>query len=591
MVQDGQPSLAEQIKSSSGAVLASLVHELADHESRISPHATQLLKLHGVFQQGDRDTWPRREGDRRSGHQQFMIRARVPGGRLNAAQMLGVLDLCEVYGDGALHITARQALELRGIEKHRLGELLQSIARLGLTTLASGGDVNCNVMCCPAPAVHDSCHEQMQSLAEEISRRLMPACVDYQRLWLTPGADRAGASGNQASNAHPVDPLYGPTLLPHKFKIGLALPDDNCTDVLAQDVGLLAARNGRDIVGYDVLVGGGMGTILGAPGSFPALARPLAFVPVEQIHAVLRAILAVYRDDGDRSQRSRARMKYLVHGWGLARFLEAVQRHAKLRLAPPRGLDITGHADHFGWHPQGDGRWYLGLCVPQARVCDDEDGQFKGALRRLLSGHGFRVHLTPHHHLLLGDIPCSSRTEIMSFLAEFGVDAALPSTLRRHAMSCPAMPYCRYSITESSRALSNIVAALEGELRRLGLDSEAFSVRMTGCSNGCARSYLADIGIVGRTLDATTHQGKYAIFVGGDRLGRRLNALYRDLVPLDQIVPALVPLLVLFREARRAGESFGDFCVRQGVDQLEKFAKTFILGAAPGLDVGVGVPI
>ena len=575
MAQQGLSPLAEQIKQSSVALFAAVAGELDNGVSRISPHAARLLKLHGVFQQDDRDLYPRGESDRNDRHYQFMIRVRAAGGRLNAAQMLGMLDLCETHGDGALRITARQGLELHGIEKKQLRPLLSSIARLGLTTLASGGDVNCNVMCCPAP-VQDACHRQMQALAEEISYRFMPDAIGYRQLWLEPGVEQNVAKQNRGANHSAVldDSFYGPTFLPHKFKIGLARPEDNCTDVLAQDVGLLAICPENHVTGYEVFAGGGMGTILSAPGSFPAIAQPLAFVPADHILAVLQAILAVYRDHGNRLQRSRARMKYLIHDWGMPRFREMVQRYAGFPLAPPRGLSITGHDDHLGWRPQGDGRWYLGLAVPEACLCDAEPIHFKQALRQVLSRYGLRVHLTSHHHVLLCDIPAPARDEIATLLAEHGVDSATPSVLRRHAIACPAMPYCPYSITESSRALPALLGALEVALRRLGLENESISVRMTGCPNGCSRSYLADVGIVGRTLDLATHQGKFAIFLGGDWLGRRLNALYRDLVPLDQVVPALLPLLSFFCQARRAGESFGDFCARQGVDRLEQFAKT-----------------
>jgi len=366
-----------------------------------------------------------------------------------------------------------------------------------------------------------------------------------------------------SAKGQPVEPLYQQDYLPRKFKIGIALPDDNCVDVHTHDLGLLAVCEENRVVGYNILVGGGMGMTPANKKTFPALARPMAFVEPEAVVDTAIAIVKVFRDFGNRTNRKQARLKYLLAEWGMQRFKQRVEEYYGRRLSMPRSINVRGVDDHLGWHPQGDGRWFLGLSVENGRITDGESVRWKSALREVFRTLGPNVRLTPQQNLLLIDLEDWQLAIVEEILCHHGVERiGRISNVRRWSMACVALPTCPLAITEGERAMPGIIDALESELVRLELGHEEFTVRMTGCPNGCARPYNADVGLVGRGL------GKYAVFLGGGRLGDRLGFLHMDKVPLAQIVPALVPLLTLFKHQRWQGESFGDFCHRNGPGEL-----------------------
>jgi sulfite reductase (ferredoxin) len=352
--------------------------------------------------------------------------------------------------------------------------------------------------------------------------------------------------------------------LPRKFKIGFALPDDNCVDVYAQDLGFLAIVESGTIVGYSALVGGGMGMTHGNANTFPHLAQPICFIAKDQVTALAEAVIALFRDHGNRSDRKRARIKYLVHDWGVERFREVLATYNRQALALPRPAPVTGCDAHLGWHAQGDGRWFYGISVENGRVKDEGTFRLRSALRSLVEALQPDLRVTPMQDLLLCGLPASARATIEEVLTRHGV--TLPgqvSGVRRHSLACPAVPTCGLAISESERVLPGLIDQLEGSLARLGLQDEVLSVRMTGCPNGCARPYQSDIGLVGRSGE------KYTIFVGGRLLGDRLNSMLCDLVPMAQIVPTLEPLLGHFKLHRHEGESFGEFCDRLGLEATQ----------------------
>jgi sulfite reductase (ferredoxin) len=529
----------EQIKEQGNGLRGTIAQELATDSLGFTPDNVRLLKYHGVFQQDNRSERSRQRelgGERRY---EFMVRIRATGGWLSASQILGIVEIAERWGDGTVRLTSRQGMQIRGIGKADLKPALRWIAELGLTTLATAGDLNCNVMCCPATPQHVDIQRQLQAIAENVCHGLMPRVAAYEEIWLN----------GQSAHPHPirkapVGARYGETLLPHKFKVAIATPDDNCADIYSQDVGLLAVVDGQRVVGFNVLVGGGMGTILGVSRRFPALARPLAYVECGDVLPLVAAIVDTYRQCGDRTDRSKARLKYLIHRWGLARFQQQVEERFGRALDPPRQLDVVGCEDHLGWQRQSDGNWCLGIHVDSGLVRDTCQVRLKSALAHLARMLGDCVRLTPQQNIIFSNISPQRRGDVDALLAEHDVPPVESlSNVRRHAMACPGLPHCPSAITESVRVLPGIIAAFEAEVSRLGLSDERFTVRVTGCPFGCTRSYLADIALVGRTVDPETGQEKYAIFLGGEGLGRRLNTLYLDLVPADQIMPTLGPLL------------------------------------------------
>jgi sulfite reductase (ferredoxin) len=555
-------SKVELLKESSQQLRGTLAEELLNDRPEFSDDAATLLKHHGSYLQDDRDTRRAKGEDGKAKGKQYscMVRTAIPGGRLTAQQLLAELDLCELLANGTLRITSRQGLQLHGVLKSNLKASIREINRIKLTTFAACGDVNRNVMACPAPVRNDAVRAGLQEMAAQLALHFRPKTTSYFDIWLK---DEDGVE-QEVGEFQPVDePIYGPRYLPRKFKMGVGLPEDNCVDLYTQDLGLLAIVENGQIIGWNVLAGGGMGRTPSAEKTFPALAKRLCFATPEQVIAVCEAIVKVQRDFGNREDRKRARLKYLISDWGVAKFRETVEQYFGGPLADPHPADVTGVDDHLGWHEQGDGRLFLGINVENGRIKDEGSLRLKAGLRAILGRFGMEVRLTPLQSLILCDIDPADREEIERMMSEYGIlRADQLSLLRRYAIACPAFPTCGLSITESERALPGVIDQLEVEVAKLGLQTSKLAVHMTGCPNGCARPYTPEVGLVGKAV------GKYTVFVGGNPEGTRLAFIYRDMVPLEEIVPALVPLLQRYRVEREGSESFGDFCARRGPEAI-----------------------
>ncbi|MCA9143864.1 MAG: NADPH-dependent assimilatory sulfite reductase hemoprotein subunit [Planctomycetaceae bacterium] len=579
-------SKVEHIKEASGGLRGSIAEELANDTDHVSDATTKLLKFHGTYQQDNRDSRKERRKQGLGKEFIFMVRNRIPGGKITADQFLGELDIADEFGDGTLRITTRQGIQLHGVVKGNLWNTIHRINRIKLSTQSACGDVERNVVCCPAPLRNNAIRDQLQQYADSIATHLRPRARSYHEIWLQDPAtgDKQQVVGPPKEPEH--DPIYGNAYLPRKFKTGIALCDDNCIDVYAQDAGLLAVTRGDSLVGFNVLVGGGMGTTPSNDNCFPALAKRMAFIAPEHVLPVLTAIVLVQRDFGNRADRNQARMKYVIHKWGLEKFKSKVEEYLPQAesicgvpagtvprlLTDPDSADVTRHHDHLGWHEQGDGNWFLGLPIENGRVKDDGEVRLKSALRSIFERFRPSGRLTAQQNILLCDLAESSRPEIEKVLSKHGVPTADSiSHVRRLSFACPALPTCGLAITESERVMPKLVGELEAELSRLGLAHEQFTVRMTGCPNGCARPYNADIGLVGRSVDGKTGEGKYTIFVGGNLIGTRMNAVYKDLIPMSQIISELQPLLLYYKLAQRDAETLGDFCDRIGIEELLRF--------------------
>jgi sulfite reductase (ferredoxin) len=566
-MSDEKRSPVETLKLESNYLRGSIAEELAAETDAFSKDAIQILKHYGTYQQDDRDARAEKRADGQSGKAySVMVRTKIPGGKLTSRQLMAELDLADELGNSTLRITSRQGLQLHGVIKSNLRATIRRINEVQLSTLGACGDVNRNVMCCPGPYTGAIYHE-VQALADQLAAHLAPRTPAHHELWLSDpeSGEKTLVGGGEPEE---VEPIYGRHYLPRKFKIGIGFPFDNCIDIYTHDLGLMAVvRDGR-IVGYNVLVGGGMGTTPSAAKTFPALGQRMAFVSPDRVVDVATAVVKVQRDFGNREDRKVARLKYLVHRWGLQQFKSKVEEYFGGPLADPEPEDVTAHNDHIGWDEQGDGKWFYGLHVENGRIKDDETMQLKSAIREICTRFEPGIRLTAHAALLFTGIDPGDRGEIEAILRRHHVKLSEEiSTVRRWSMACVALPTCGLALTESERVLPGLVEQLEVELVKLGLENEPFTVRMTGCPNGCARPYNADIGLVGKT------RGKYTVFVGGRLLGNRLNFIYRDLVPLEQIVPTLVPLLTYYRQDRTPGETFGDFCARKGLEDLTAWSE------------------
>ena len=553
-------SKAEAVKQQSRQLRGNLARDLADTANPFDNTGYGLLKFHGIYQGYDRDsaTELKQRGD--SKRWQFMVRVRIPGGRLTSAQYLALDSLADRYGNGTLRVTTRQSIQFHGILKPGLKATIAEINHALLTTLAACGDVVRTVTTVPAP-IRDPVHRRVEDDARRLSAHLLPKTGAYHEIWL----DGDKVVGTE----EPADPLYGERYLPRKFKIGLAVPEDNSIDVLTNDLGIVALFEGEPgqerLAGYNFFLGGGHGVTHNKPETYPRLATPVAFIAPDDLLDAAAAVVRLHRDWGDRGNRRHARLKYVIaeHGedWARRRLCEDLGK----ALGPCRPMPAFRVPDHLGWHEQGDGRLYLGLPVASGRIADDEIVRLRAALREVIARFGCEPILMPSQDIILSEIRPEDRPAIAALLRGDGVRLAeelLP--MERWALACPALPSCGLALTEAERVQPEIVGAIAARLRRWGLENERLSVRITGCPNGCARPYSGDIGIVGRV------PGFYSLYVGGDFEGTRLNEVIADRLDIAGIADALDPLFALWASARLGGEGFGDFCHRIGLPALQQ---------------------
>jgi sulfite reductase (ferredoxin) len=535
----------ERVKEQSRHLRGTVLEELALETPSFSKETVQILKFHGIYQQTDREA-------RKAGVTDYssMVRVGIPGGALTAGQYLVMDRLADEVGDGGLRITTRQDIQYHRARKADLRRLISTLNRNLLSTLAACGDVVRNVTCCPAPH-SDPVRSELQRRALSLSRRLKPKTRAYYEIWMD--GERSVAAESEE------EPLYGATYLPRKFKIAFAAPRDNCLDVYSNDVGIVPVCRDGAIGAYALLAGGGLGMSPGVKASHPRLADAVCAVPPELLEDAVEACVAIHRDYGNRSNRRLARLKYVLDDWGAGRFRGELEARLGRELAPAPELEWNKGADHLGWQRQDESCLYLGLHVPSGRI----RGSLRECLRTIVSGHHSGVRFTAQQNLLLTDIAPGRRGEIESLLKRFGVP--MPSELLpvvREALACPALPTCGLAITEAERALPDVLADIELSMRRAGIRDLPLAVRITGCPNGCARPYTAEVGIVGQSV------GLYTIYLGGSHLGLRLGTVFADRIRKEQIGATLLPVFRLFRDWRNPGERFGDFCDRMGAEAL-----------------------
>jgi len=573
-----KPSKVEAIKIASQYLHTFIADEARNGETHFTEDAATVLKFHGSYQQDNRDVRTQMKRENKEKAFQFMVRVRMPGGKLTTDQYQAIDKLALEIGNKTLRITTRQEFQLHGVLKQDLPATIRKINEVLLSTLAACGDVERNVLSCPAP-IRDSIHDALQEDADRWASHAAPRTSSYWDIWLdgekieNPLLPPAGPIQVPTAGDDAVEPIYGKAYLPRKFKTAFAFADDNCTDVHANDLGYLAIVESGKLVGYNVLVGGGLGTTPSAQKTFPFLAVPLCFVARDEILKIGEAVIKVFRDFGNRSDRKRARLKYIIHDWGLPAFRAKIEEYLGHPLTDPKPVEVTDVDDHLGWHAQGDGKLFLGIPVENGRIKDYGTLRLASGLRALFSKYGMAGRLTCQQSILLINLDPAWREDIEATLQDYGIATVEQvSTVRRWSMACPALPTCGLAVTESERVLPTILDELEVELAKLGLSDERITVRMTGCPNGCARPYNSDIGLVGRSAtknpDGTPGPGTYTIFLGGRTIGDRLNVEFKDYVPFEKVVTELVPVFSRFKAERQEAETFGDFCHRVGVEEL-----------------------
>lgn len=550
----------EDVKANSRGLRGTLPIQLHEPTPDFDEDVKALLKFHGIYQQHDRDV-----RGRNNRVYSFMVRSKVPGGRMSAHQYLVHDALADEFSQGDFRLTTREGIQFHGVIKSNLQSTLRAMHKALLTTLGACGDVQRNVMCCPAP-YGDVVHEQLQALAVELTRHFFPRSGAYHEIWLEDeNGEKVKQKFDDETPAEVLEPIYGKAYLPRKFKTAIAYPGDNCTDILSNDVGMvgLVAEDGVTVHGYNVFVGGGLGATHNDPATYPALAVPLGYVPREQILDVAEKIVMVQRDYGDRTDRKHARMKYVVYEWGIDAFKAKVEEYLGYTIAPFQEMPPLEFHDHLGWHRQEDGKWFVGIFVENGRVRDNGGVRVRSGLRALIQKYRPDVAISGQQNLLLSGFTTEQKAEVEAILAEYGIATVEQlSQVRRNSMACPALPTCGLALSEAERFLPDVIDEVEAIATKLGLGEDVFSIRMTGCPNGCARPYVADIGLVGRTL------GKYTIFLGGNLEGTRINKQYRDLVPSAELAKELEEVLKSYIAQRQPNERLGDWADRVGVENI-----------------------
>ena len=544
----GQPESKVEVAKRHGRHLRGTIAEtLASDRTHFGGDDASLLKFHGSYQQDDRDQRRLLEAAGLEKAYSFMVRVAIPAGQITADQYLALERIADEHGNATLRVTTRQGFQFHGVLKGDLKPTIAGINHALLTTIAACGDVQRNVMGCSAP-LGDADHAAVRAVAEALARELRPATKAYYEIWL---------DGEKQASSEQEEPFYRDVYLPRKFKAAVGLSTDNCVDIWAQDVGLLAVvRDGR-ITGFNLLVGGGLGMTHNKGDTTARLAEPLGFVPTEHAVAAVRIVAAIFRDHGNRSDRRHARLKYLLAEWGTPRFREEFQRRAPFTLAASVPLPSLPFHDHLGRHRQRDGQWFYGVFIQSGRILDSGDQRIKTALHEIVTRLRPGIRLTAHQNLLLTDLDADAVETVERILEAHGV--TLPTRLsaaRRYSMACPALPTCGLAVAESERALPGILDQFEAELTGLGLRDAPLTIRMTGCPNGCARPYTADLAFVGRSL------GLYNVYVGGGLAGDRLVDLYRADVHQEELLDAVRPLLQRWAAERHEGEGLGDFYQR-----------------------------
>ncbi len=546
-----KPSANELLKERSPTLAGTIAQALADPQAdRFTEDDTQFLKAHGVYQQDDRDL--RKTGKK---HVCFMVRCRIPGGVLTPAQYLACDDLATRYANKTLRVTSRQGLQFHGVVKGGLRALVKGINDALLGTLAACGDNTRNVMAPPTPPTN-KVGEQVLEHARQVASAVLPRTRAYHSIWI----EGVPLDLEDPANKDFVDPLYGKTYLPRKFKIAFAVPPLNEIDIFTNCCGFIAIGDGSGkLFGYNLTAGGGMGRSHGNAQTFPRLADVIGFLPPEKAVEVAKAVLTIHRDFGDRGERKHARLKYVLADRGARWFREELERRAGCRLAEPMPFKFEKQGDAFGWNRQVDGRLFLGLFVETGRIKDKDGVRLKAALRATVANYQPEVRLTPGNNVILANLEATQRQEITRLFAEHGIQTEAErqgSALRRASMACVSLPTCGLGLAESERYLPELMTRIEALLAEVGLGDQEITIRMTGCPNGCARPYMAEIGFVGKA------PGRYQIWLGGNDASTRLNRLYREMVKDPDIIAELRPLFSRYAQERLAAERFGDWVAR-----------------------------
>ena len=541
----------ETLKFKSDYLRGNIAHDLLDRiTGGVTFESNKLMKFHGIYQQDDRDIRDERRRQKLEPALTFMVRLRLPGGVCTPEQWLKIDQLAQAHGGNTIRLTTRQTFQFHWVLKEEIQPTIQGLHEVLLDTIAACGDDSRGVMATADPADSDV-HAEVAALAKQVSDHVIPRMRAYHEIWY--GKERVASSEEE-------EPLYGPTYLPRKFKIGFAVPPSNDIDVYTQDLGFIAIVGENGVDGFNVAIGGGMGRTDNEPSAYPRLANVIGFIPKERLLETADAVIGVQRDYGNRKERARARFKYTIDDKGLNFITSEIERRMGTPFEPPRPFEFTSNGDRFGWRETDRGLFNFGLFVQNGRISDLPGRSIMSGLRAIAKVHKGRFRLTPNQNLIIAGVAPEDRPAIDALLAEHGLNGDETSALRLNAIACVALPTCPLAMAEAERYLPDLVGKIEAILEQNGLSQEPITIRMSGCPNGCSRPYVAEIALTGRA------PGKYNLYLGGGFHGERLNRLYAENIGEERILQILSEKLAAFAKDRTPGERFGDFITR-AVDQ------------------------
>ena len=566
--EEPPPITNEDIKIESNFLRGTIAEGLLDTSTgAIAASDQQLTKFHGTYMQDDRDLRDERKAQGLEPAYSFMIRCRLNGGVATPSQWLQMDAISSQFGNETMKLTTRQTFQFHGVIKSKLKPAMRGINKALMTTIAACGDVNRNVMCSILPT-KSAFHRDVHQASCKISDHLLPSTTAYHEIWLKDDDNKQTQVGGDALIDN--EPLYGPTYLPRKFKITIAIPPHNDTDVFAHDVGLIAIKGSDDrLEGFNVLAGGGMGVTHNNKKTYPRTGSMLGYIPADRVHLVCEKIMLVQRDHGDRQNRKHARLKYTIDDMGVDVFRSKVEALLTHPLSPPRPFTFTSNIDTFGWQRDELGQNHFTMFIENGRIEDTAAFPMKTGLRAIAHIHPGEFRLTGNQHLCLSNIPDTHVAEIKSLLQEHKLDNLHHSALRLSSSACVAFPTCGLAMAESERYLPELITKLEACLEENGLRQDSIVMRMTGCPNGCARPWLAEVAFVGKAY------GAYNMYLGGGYHGQRLNKLYRSSIMEEEILEILKGMLGRWARERREGEYFGDWTIRAGYIKATTEGKTF----------------
>ncbi|MEC8753701.1 MAG: assimilatory sulfite reductase (NADPH) hemoprotein subunit [Verrucomicrobiota bacterium] len=551
MIEKVKLSEVEKIKSKSGNLRGTIEEGLKIQiTGSLSEDDTQLTKFHGFYQQDNRDLRDERRRQKLEPLYSFMLRARVPGGVINAEQWRAIDKISRELTSSGIRLTTRQTFQYHGILKRNVKKLIRGINDAFIDSLAACGDVNRNVLCNANP-LESIYHEEVYKDAVSVSNHLLPKSQAYHEIWLD--------EEKVADVKEEKESIYGNTYLPRKFKIAIAIPPHNDVDINGNDLSFVAIIENKKLIGYNVLIGGGMGCTHSTPGTYPQIAKDIGFIKKTDIRKIAEAVVTTQRDFGDRTDRKKARLKYTVDRMGVDSFKEEVEERSKIKLKKSKDFNFISHADRFGWIKNVDGTWNLTLFIEHGRITDKPNGpQMLSGLLKITNIHQGEFRITATQNLMISKVDESKKDIIEDLAREYGLWREV-SLIRQNSMACVAFPTCGLAMAEAERYLPTLISKIEELTKKNAIEKIPITIRMTGCPNGCARPYLAEIALVGKAL------GKYNLYLGGDGKGTRLVQLYRENIGEDIILEELDNLFFQYSANREKNELFGDFLIRKKI--------------------------